>query len=128
MSDAFGKRIVCIIDDDVNIQEIYSLKFESEGFETLSATDGADGLALVRSRHPDIILLDIQMPVKDGVWVLEALKNDPSLSRIPVIVLSNQDGQDSFKRIGELDATRFYLVKSLTTPQKAVDVVREILH
>lgn len=128
MSDAFGKRVVCIIDDDVNIQEIYSLKFESEGFETLSATDGAEGLTLVRSRHPDIILLDIQMPVKDGVWVLEALKNDPSLSKIPVIVLSNQDGQDSFKRIGELDATRFYLVKSLTTPQKAVDVVREILH
>ncbi len=128
MSDAFGKRIVCIIDDDVNIQEIYSLKFESEGFETLSAMDGAEGLALVRSRHPDIILLDIQMPIKDGVWVLEALKNDPSLSRIPVIVLSNQDDQASFKRVGELDATRFYLVKSLTTPQKAVDAVREILH
>ena len=45
-----------------------------------------------------------------------------------MVVLSNQDNQESFKRIGELDATRFYLVKSLTTPQKAVDVVREVLH
>ena len=128
MTDVFGKRVVCIVDDDVNIQEIYRIKFESEGFETLAALNGEDGLVLIRSRHPDIILLDLQMPVKDGVEVLESLKRDPELSRIPVVVLSNQDNQESFRRIGELDATRFYLVKSLTTPQKAVDVVREVLH
>lgn len=126
--DVFGKRVVCIVDDDANIQEIYRIKFESEGFETVAALNGEDGLALIRSRHPDVVLLDLQMPVKDGVEVLEALKRDPALSRIPVVVLSNQDNQESFKRIGELDATRFYLVKSLTTPQKAVDVVREVLH
>ncbi len=128
MMDVFGKRVVCIVDDDANIQEIYRIKFESEGFETVAALNGEDGLALIRSRHPDVVLLDLQMPVKDGVEVLEALKRDPALSRIPVVVLSNQDNQESFKRIGELDATRFYLVKSLTTPQKAVDVVREVLH
>lgn len=126
--DVFGKRVVCIVDDDANIQEIYRIKFESEGFETIAALNGEDGLSLIRSQHPDIVLLDLQMPVKDGVEVLEALKRDPALSRIPVVVLSNQDNQESFKRIGELDATRFYLVKSLTTPQKAVDVVREVLH
>ncbi len=128
MADVFGKRIVCIVDDDASIQEIYRIKFESEGFETIAAMNGEDGLALIRSRHPDIVLLDLQMPVKDGIEVLEALKSDPALSKIPVVVLSNQDNQESFKRIGELDATRFYLVKSLTTPQKAVDVVREVLH
>lgn len=128
MADVFGKRVVCIVDDDVNIQEIYRIKFESEGFETIAAMNGDEGLVLIRSQHPDIVLLDLQMPVKDGIEVLEALKSDPTLSRIPVVVLSNQDNQASFKRIGELDATRFYLVKSLTTPQKAVDVVREVLH
>ncbi len=128
MADVFGKRVVCIVDDDANIQEIYRIKFESEGFETIAAMNGDDGLVLIRSQHPDIVLLDLQMPVKDGIEVLEALKSDPTLSRIPVVVLSNQDNQASFKRIGELDATRFYLVKSLTTPQKAVDVVREVLH
>ncbi len=120
--------MVCIVDDDASIQEIYRIKFESEGFETIAAMNGEDGLALIRSRHPDIVLLKLQMPVKDGIEVLEALKSDPALSKIPVVVLSNQDNQESFKRIGELDATRFYLVKSLTTPQKAVDVVREVLH
>lgn len=128
MADVFGKRVVCIVDDDANIQEIYRIKFESEGFETIAAMNGDEGLVLIRSQHPDIVLLDLQMPVKDGIEVLEALKSDPTLSRIPVVVLSNQDNQASFKRIGELDATRFYLVKSLTTPQKAVDVVREVLH
>ena len=126
--DVFGKRVVCIVDDDANIQEIYRIKFESEGFETVAALNGEDGLALIRSQHPDVVLLDLQMPVKDRVEVFDALKRDPALSRIPVVVLSNQDNQESFKRIGELDATRFYLVKSLTTPQKAVDVVREVLH
>ncbi len=128
MTNVLEKQIVCIVDDDVNIQEIYRIKFESEGFETIAAMNGEDGLALIKSRHPDVVLLDLQMPVKDGIEVLEALKSDPSLSRIPVVVLSNQDNQESFKRIGELDATRFYLIKSLTTPQKAVDVVREVLH
>jgi CheY-like chemotaxis protein len=128
MADVFGKRVVCIVDDDANIQEIYRVKFESEGFETIAALNGDEGLALIKSQHPDIVLLDLQMPVKDGIEVLESLKRDPELSRIPVVVLSNQDNQESFRRIGELDATRFYLVKSLTTPQKAVDVVREVLH
>lgn len=128
MADVFGKRVVCIVDDDANIQEIYRVKFESEGFETIAALNGDEGLALIKSQRPDIVLLDLQMPVKDGIEVLESLKRDPELSRIPVVVLSNQDNQESFRRIGELDATRFYLVKSLTTPQKAVDVVREVLH
>jgi CheY-like chemotaxis protein len=58
----------------------------AKGFETIAAMNGEDGLALIRSQHPDIVLLDLQMPVKDGIEVLEALKRDPALSRIPVVV------------------------------------------
>lgn len=126
MEDA-EKIIVCIIDDDPNIQEIYRMKFVQEGFGVISAVNGEDGLKLVKEKRPDIIFLDIQMPVKNGVEVLEIMKRDPDISRIPVVILSNQDDQSWFKRIGELNATKFYLVKSLTTPQKAVDIVREVL-
>lgn len=128
MEEVLRKWIVCIIDDDPSIQEIYRIKFESEGYETIAARNGEEGLLLIREKHPDIILLDIQMPVKNGIEVLETLKDDPVLFRIPVVILSNQDDQASFDSIGKLDATRFYLVKALTTPQKAVDIVREILH
>ncbi len=123
-----AKIVVCIIDDDPSIQEIYRMKFVQEGFAVISAVNGEEGVALVRAKRPDIIFLDIQMPVKNGVEVLEIMKADPEISRIPVIILSNQDDQSWFKRIGELNATKFYLIKALTTPQKAVDIVREVLH
>lgn len=125
--ETFDKIVVCIIDDDPNIQEIYRMKFVQEGFGVVSAVNGEDGLKLVREKRPDIIFLDIQMPVKNGVEVLEEMKRDPEISKIPVVILSNQDDQSWFKRIGELNATKFYLVKSLTTPQKAVDIVHEVL-
>ena len=127
MADVFGKRVVCIVDDDANIRR-YTVKFESEGFGTVAALNGEDGLALIKSQHPDVVLLDLQMPVKDGVEVLESLKRDPALSRIPVVVLE-QSGiiRNRSNGLVELDATRF-ISNPLTTPQKAVDVVREVLH
>ena len=123
-----AKIVVCIIDDDPSIREISRMKFVQEGFSVISAVNGEEGVALVRAKRPDIVFLDIQMPVKNGVEVLEMMKADPEISRIPVVILSNQDDQAWFKRIGELNATKFYLIKALTTPQKAVDIVREVLH
>ena len=128
MNSPFQKQTVCIIDDDPNIQEIYRVKFTQEEFDVHVAGNGEEGLSLVRQKKPDIILLDLQMPVKDGIETLRELKNDAALSQIPVVVLSNQDDEQAFKEVGKLDATRFYLVKALTTPQKAVSIVREVLH
>lgn len=122
-----AKKLVCIVDDDADIREIYQRKFKREEFDVVLAEDGEKGLAVIRDRKPDIILLDIQMPAMDGFDVMEALREDPELSKIPVVVLSNVDDERTFKRIGAFE-TRFYLIKSLTTPQKAVDIVREVLH
>ena len=120
------KTKVCIIDDDDNIREIYSVKFMVEDFDVVSAKNGEDGLQLIRAEKPDIILLDLQMPVKDGFAVLEELQEDKDLMRIPVLILSNVDDEQAFKKAGKFE-TRFYLIKSLVTPQKVVDAVREAL-
>jgi CheY-like chemotaxis protein len=117
---------VCIVDDDSYIREIYQRKFEEEGFSVVTAVDGEEGLAVIREHKPHIILLDLQMPVRDGVSVLKVLREDPELSKIPVIVLSNQEDDETLKTVGKFE-TRFYLIKSWTTPQKAVDTVREVL-
>ncbi|MEI8104129.1 MAG: response regulator [Candidatus Moraniibacteriota bacterium] len=121
------KQTVCIVDDDENILEIYKTKFEQSGYDVLTAVNGAEGLALVRERKPDILLLDIQMPVKNGVEVIQEMCQDPELKGIPIIVLSNVDDEDMFREVGQLEHTNFYLIKALTTPQKAVDIVREVL-
>ncbi len=120
------KKRVCIIDDDNDIREIYIMKFGLEGFDAVGARDGEEGMRMIREKRPDIILLDLQMPVKNGVEVLEELSNDKSLSTIPVVVLSNIDNEEMFREVGKFE-TRFYLIKSLTDPQKTVDYVREVL-
>ena len=124
--EIWAKKKVCIVDDDPSVREIYLMKFNQEGFDVSLATNGEEGLQVIRKERPDIILLDLQMPVKHGVEVLAELHQDAELRKIPVIVLTNIDNEDSFKEVGKFE-TRFYLVKSLTTPQKAVDYVREVL-
>jgi two-component system alkaline phosphatase synthesis response regulator PhoP len=124
--EIWQKKKVCIIDDDPNLREIYLMKFNQEGFDVSLAINGEEGMQSIREKRPDIILLDLQMPVKNGVEVLQELEADSELSKIPVIILTNIDNEDAFREVGKFE-TRFYLIKSLTTPQKAVDYVREVL-
>lgn len=121
------RRKICVIDDDSDIREIYRMKLSLEGFEVSTAENGEVGMRVVRETRPEVILLDIQMPVKNGLDVLAELKQDPELSRIPVIVLSNVDDEAIFKEVGKFE-TRFYAIKSLTTPDKVAGLVREVLH
>jgi len=120
------KKKVCIIDDDADLREIYLMKFNQEGFDVSLAVNGEEGMKSIRENRPDIILLDLQMPVKNGMEVLEELGKDEDLKKIPVIVLTNIDNEDAFKEVGEFE-THFYLIKSLTTPQKAIEYVKEVL-
>lgn len=126
VADVWEKKKVCIIDDDPDIREIYLMKFNQEGFDVSLAINGEEGMKVIREKKPDIILLDLQMPVKNGTEVLAELNDDEELRKIPVIVLTNIDNEDAFHKVGKFE-TRFYLIKSLTTPQKAVDYVREVL-
>ncbi len=122
-----GIKKVCIVDDEADIREIYSLKFESEGFRVISAANGEEGLKLMREQKPDVVLLDLQMPVKNGMDVLREMKEDESIGSIPVVILSNVSDEKTFAKVGKFE-THFYIVKALTTPQKVVDIVHEVLH
>lgn len=126
--DVWEKKKVCIIEDDQDIRDIYVMKFTQDGFNVSSAENGEVGMRVIRETRPDIILLDIQMPVKNGIEVLEELQSDPDkqLAKTPVIMLTNVDDDRIIRKIGGFE-TRFYLIKSLTTPQKAVDYVREVM-
>lgn len=123
----FIKKKVCIIDDDADMREIYTLSFQKAGFDVVMAINGEEGLAVVKRERPDAILLDLQMPVMNGIEVLRKLEEDPELCSIPVVILSNADNEECFEEVGKFD-TRFYLIKALTTPQKAIDIVSEVLH
>ena len=118
---------VCIVDDNDDIRDIYSMKFRNEGFSVVTAGDGEEALVVIKRDRPDVVLLDIQMPILDGLGVLKVLKSDIDLAKIPVVILSNVDSEEMFQHVSELGGARYYLVKSLTDPQKVVDITLEAL-
>jgi DNA-binding response OmpR family regulator len=102
-----SKGRVVIIEDEPHI--VLSLEFllRREGYETAAAADGEEGLALVRQLHPDVVLLDIMMPKRNGYQVCQAIKSDPDLAAIPVIMLSAKGQEVEILKGLELGASAY---------------------
>lgn len=100
-----------LIEDDTFFREFYAAKLKEEGIEVEVATDGEDGLDKITKVKPDIILLDIIMPKKDGFEVLQALSQSASLKKIPVIVFSTLGQETDVEKAKKLGA-RDYINKS----------------
>lgn len=83
------KTKILLVDDDQDFVEATKLVLESKPYEVVTAYDGDDGLAKARQEKPDLIILDIIMPVKDGFNTAEHLKKDPALNKIPVLMLTS---------------------------------------
>jgi len=82
------KAKILLIDDDADFVESTKTILESKPYEVIVAYDGDAGLRKAREENPDLILLDVIMPVKDGFTAAEQLKKDPKLSKIPVLMLT----------------------------------------
>ena len=83
-----------VVDDEPDIRELVALNFTVEGFEVLTAADGYEAETLARSEHPDVIILDVMMPGRDGLEVLASLKSEPATCHIPVVLLTAKSGDD----------------------------------
>jgi len=119
---------VLIIDDDENVLDIYSLKFENAGHSVLLAGNGKDGLEIAFNKKPDIILLDVQMPDMRGTEVLERIRKDAWGKTVPVIMLTNLQA-DSKEIIQSMVVSKpdFYLIKADWEPKEVLEKVEEIL-
>ena len=84
-----NKAKILIIDDDPDFVEATKLVLESKPYEVITAADGSEGIAKAKKEKPDLIILDIIMPVKDGFNAAEELKKDPELKKTPVIMLTS---------------------------------------
>lgn len=84
-----GKTKILLVDDDKDFVEATKLVLESRPYEVIVAYDGDQALAEARQKKPDLIILDIIMPVKDGFTAAEQFKKDPELSKIPIIMLTS---------------------------------------
>ena len=102
---------IIIIEDDHFFQNFYSVKLNELGYQVEVANNGQEGIDKIKVLLPNLILLDLIMPVKDGFQVLAELKNDPLLSKIPVIVFSTLGQESDIKKAIELGA-KDYINKS----------------
>jgi two-component system cell cycle response regulator len=101
---------ILTVDDSKTVRIIVRKAFKSYDCEILEASNGVEGLAVAGKEMPDLILLDITMPVMDGVEMLTRLKSDPQLKGIPVMMLTAEGGKDNVLRIAKI-GIRDYIVK-----------------
>ncbi len=120
---------ILIIEDDINLSELYQAKFGMEGYQVETAADGKEGIERAIALQPDAILLDILMPNVNGFEVLKSLKEHEETKEIPVVVYTNLGSSDSDEKrelafsLGAAD----YLVKALHEPDAIVSRVGAIL-
>jgi len=120
------KTKVLIIEDDSYISDMYKIKFESENFETVVASNGIEGIKFLEKATPDVILLDVVMPKIDGFSVLKEIKKNPKLDKIPVVLLTNLSQKENVERGFELGASS-YIIKAHFTPSEVVEKIKEVL-
>jgi signal transduction histidine kinase/CheY-like chemotaxis protein/methyl-accepting chemotaxis protein len=104
---------VLVIDDDPSIRELLSDHLEKLGYKAISAQNGQEGLQMARQHKPDAITLDVMMPDMNGWTVLSALKEDPEVANIPVIMLSIIEDKERGYALGATD----YLLKPVSREQ-----------
>ena len=120
-----AKKIL-IIEDDKFLRELISRKLTNEDYEVSEAVDGEEGLKKIKDEKPDLILLDLILPGIDGFEVLAKMKEDQSLSQIPVVILSNLGQKDEVEKGLNLGAVDF-LIKAHFTPGEVIERIKYIL-
>ena len=117
---------ILIIEDDKFLRELITQKFIKEGYDTLEAVDGEEGIKKIKEEKPDLILLDLILPGIDGFEVLTRMKNDPAVESIPVIILSNLGQREDVEKGLKLGAAD-YLIKAHFTPGEIIEKTKSIL-
>jgi len=115
------RRTILIVDDSATIRKVLALALNKNGYRVIEANDGPEALKIVQSEVPDLVLLDVNMPMMDGYQVCRILRSDPRTCKVPVIFLSGKDGFFDKLRGKMAGASRY-----LTKPCKAGEVLEVV--
>ncbi len=121
------KPRVLIMEDEVDLRKALVDKLELEGYTVDSCADGVAGMAAAQKNTPDLLLLDILMPNKDGWEVIDDMSADPVLSEVPIIIVSNLDSSSRVYELTRDSQDIEYLVKSENTIKEVVAKVNDKL-
>ena len=119
------KKKILIVEDDRDIAKGLSLRLEANGYATACATDAHSGIDAASKENPDVILLDLGLPDENGFVMMKNLQRDPSLSSVPVIVLTGRP-QEVYKEATVLAGAKAYLQKPVEN-EELLAAIRRVL-
>ncbi len=120
-----AKKIL-LVEDDSFISDMYKAKLEYLGYDIETAENGKIGMEKAVSFAPDLILLDIVMPERDGFELLADLKKDEKLKDLPIILLTNLGRREDIEKGFKMGASD-YIIKAHFTPQEVVEKINNVL-
>lgn len=120
-------KMVFVVEDDKFMRNLLINKLQKEGFQTEGLGSGEEALELMKTKTPNLILLDLILPNMDGFEVIQYLKSDPRLSNIPVLILSNLGEKKDVEKAEEIGVAGF-LIKANFTPSEIIKKIHDLLN
>ncbi len=120
------KKTVLLVEDEVDLVDLYTEILNEAGYDVLPSYDGEDGIYKVKNEKWDLLLLDIMLPEKDGMAVLEEMQKTEASKKGPVVLLTNLNSEDLIERAYKLGADD-YLIKSEISLDDIVKKVKQYL-
>lgn len=126
MAQNSHKKSILIVEDEPELAEVYMTLLTQSGYETTVAHNGKDALKVAEDHRPDLILLDLRMPIMDGVEFLRQYDLKGKHPDVKVVVFSNYDLQDEIDDAYSLGADR-YVLKAWASPRELLQIVKDTL-
>ncbi len=120
------KKKILIVDDQKDVLKVLDKRFSGAGYAVIKAENGKDALLLAKAEHPDLIILDIIMPVMDGAETAAVLKEDPQTKDIPVIFLTCLFTEKEEQKEGHVVGGKFFIAKPYN-PNEMLAIVDRFL-
>ncbi len=120
-----SRPTILIVDDDEALTDVLALRLQRQGFETVTASSGEDGLAKARSERPALVVLDLRLPDMDGFSICQELADSPQTCAIPVIILSGMESPDILRRTRAAGCS--YFVRKPYDPNALLILIREAI-
>ena len=117
---------ILLVEDDINLRDVYYARLQAEGFELSVASNGEEALAMAVKERPDLIILDVMMPRISGFDVLDILRTTPEIAHTKVIMMTALGSSEDRER-GEKLGVDKYLVKSQVTLEDVVATIKKVL-
>ncbi|MBI4034173.1 MAG: response regulator [Candidatus Brennerbacteria bacterium] len=121
-----NQKTILLVEDEPLLANLLRQRLEKEGFKVILATDGEEGLKILKTSQPNLILLDIILPKLSGFELMERLKTDPDFGKSPIVIISNL-GQESDVERGRVLGAIGYFVKAKMSIEDLVKRVKSFL-